>query len=97
MCHYKYICIDYRGVDFHPTSTVGLVAGKSGRATIMQIDGKTNPKIQTVHFKDFPLRTAKFSTNGEEVIVGSIDRPFFYSYDMIAGKIIKGKEMILVF
>jgi len=77
------------GVDFHPTSTVGLVAGKSGRATIMQIDGKTNPKIQTVHFKDFPLRTAKFSTNGEEVIVGSIDRPFFYSYDMIAGKIIK--------
>jgi len=81
--------IHIESVDFHPTSTVGLVAGGNGTTTIMQIDGKTNPKIQTVHFEDFPLSTAKFSTNGEEVIVGSGRKTCFYSYDMIAGKIIK--------
>ena len=59
----------------------------------MQIDGKTNPKIQTVHFEDFPLETAKFSSNGEEVIAGSLARKNFYVYDMIAGKIRKGENL----
>eukprot|EP00088_Acartia_fossae_P013005 TRINITY_DN16736_c0_g1_i2.p1 TRINITY_DN16736_c0_g1~~TRINITY_DN16736_c0_g1_i2.p1 ORF type:complete len:612 (-),score=195.92 TRINITY_DN16736_c0_g1_i2:70-1710(-) len=78
-----------RCTEFHPHSTVGLVAGLSGTATIVQIDGKTNPKIQTVNFKDFPVKTAKFSTDGNEVIVGSQHFPHFFVYDMIAGKIVK--------
>jgi len=78
-----------RSTEFHPTSTVGLVAGLSGTATIFQVDGKNNPKIQTVNFKDFPVKTAKFSTDGNEVIVGSQYHPYFHVYDMMAGKISK--------
>jgi len=76
-----------RSTDFHPTSTVGLIAGKSGTTSIVQIDGKNNPNIQTVNFKDFPIKTAKFSVNGEELIVGSPNHAHFFSFDMIAGKI----------
>jgi len=78
-----------RSTEFHPKSTVGLVAGLAGTASLFQIDGKNNPKIQTVNFQDFPIKTAKFSTSGEEFIVGSQHHGHFYSYDMMAGKIVK--------
>jgi len=78
-----------RSVEFHPTSTVGLTAGLNGTASLFQIDGKNNPKIQTVNFKDFPVKTAKFSVDGTEVIAGSQHHNFCYTYDMIAGKIAK--------
>jgi len=76
-------------VDFHPTSTVGLVSGSKRRVTIMQIDGKHNPKIQSVRFDDTPIQTCKFSADGNEIIVGSIKRKRFHVFDMIAGKIVK--------
>lgn len=78
-----------RSVEFHPTSTVGLVAGNSGTCSLFQVDGKENPKIQTVNFENFPIKTAKFSANGNEFIVGSQQHPHFYIYDMMIGKIIK--------
>jgi len=78
-----------RSTEFHPKSTVGLVAGLSGTASLFQIDGKNNPKIQTVNFQDFPIKTAKFSTSGEEFLVGSQHHGHFYVYDMMAGKIVK--------
>ncbi|XP_023341141.1 U3 small nucleolar RNA-associated protein 18 homolog isoform X2 [Eurytemora carolleeae] len=81
-----------RSTEFHPTSTVGLVAGLSGTASIFQVDGKFNPKIQTINFKDFPIKTAKFSVDGNEVIAGSQFHTYFYVYDMIAGKVIKIKS-----
>ena len=65
----------------------GLIAGKSGTTSIVQIDGKNNPNIQTVNFKDFPIKTAKFSVNGEELIVGSPNHAHFFSFDMIAGMV----------
>eukprot|EP00092_Neocalanus_flemingeri_P072346 GFUD01089066.1.p1 GENE.GFUD01089066.1~~GFUD01089066.1.p1 ORF type:complete len:540 (-),score=211.34 GFUD01089066.1:36-1655(-) len=78
-----------RSTEFHPTSTVGMVAGNNGTASLFQIDGKENPKIQTVNFENFPIKTAKFSANGNEIIVGSQHHPHFFVYDMMIGKTIK--------
>jgi len=78
-----------RAAEFHPTSTVGMVAGNNGTVSLFQVDGKENPKIQTINFQNFPIRTAKFSTNGNEFIVGSRNHPHFYVYDMMIGKSIK--------
>jgi len=78
-------------VDFHPTSTVGLVASRTGNVTLMQIDGKHNPKIQNIYFRNSGVETAKFSVDGKEVVVGSINDKFFHVFDMIAGKINKIK------
>ncbi|XP_046552431.1 U3 small nucleolar RNA-associated protein 18 homolog [Haliotis rubra] len=75
-----------QNVEFHPTAKVILTAGSSHRVNLFQIDGKHNPKIQSVFFDDFPIHTAHFSRNGEEIIVGS-DRKNFMFYDMIGGKV----------
>jgi len=75
--------------EFHPLSTVGLTAGNNGNVTLSQLDGKENPKIQTINFKDFPIKTAKFSACGNQFLVGSKFHPHFYVYDMIAGQSIK--------
>jgi U3 small nucleolar RNA-associated protein 18 len=78
-----------RCVDFHPTSTVGLVGSRTGKVVLMQIDGKYNPKIQTLSFKTFNTGTVKFSTDGKEVIVGCRNEKAFHVFDMIAGKMQK--------
>ena len=36
--------------EFHPSSTVAMVAGNNGTVTLSQIDGKDNPKIQSINF-----------------------------------------------
>ena len=78
-----------RSTEFHPTSTVGMVAGNNGTVSLFQVDGKENPKIQTVNFQNFPIKTAKFSASGNEFIVGSQHHPHFFVYDMMIGKSIK--------
>jgi len=75
--------------EFHPTSTVGMVAGNNGTVSLFQVDGKENPKIQTVNFQNFPIKTARFSASGNEFIVGSQHHPHFFVYDMMIGKSIK--------
>nr|XP_022326362.1 U3 small nucleolar RNA-associated protein 18 homolog [Crassostrea virginica] len=74
-------------VEFHPTAQVILTAGMNYRLNLFQVDGKHNPKIQSVYLDGFPIHTAHFSTDGREVIMGSKYRNFQY-YDMIAGKIV---------
>ena len=80
--------------EFHPLSTVGLTAGNNGNVTLPQLDGKENPKIQTINFKDFPIKTAKFSACGNQFLVGSKFHPHFYVYDMIAGQSIKVRSYL---
>ncbi|XP_014675635.1 PREDICTED: U3 small nucleolar RNA-associated protein 18 homolog [Priapulus caudatus] len=77
-----------RSVEFHPSAQVVLTAGVDQRARLFQVDGKYNPKIESIYFEKFPIHTAHFSRNGEEIIVSSKFGHFYY-YNMIAGKIIK--------
>ncbi|XP_064481583.1 U3 small nucleolar RNA-associated protein 18 homolog [Ornithodoros turicata] len=74
-----------KAVEFHPKSQVAVVAGVSSTATIFQVDEKTNPKIQSVHFQNFPIHCAHFSHNGEELLVGSTEYSHLNTYDMMVG------------
>ncbi|KAK9499930.1 hypothetical protein O3M35_002866 [Rhynocoris fuscipes] len=72
-----------KAVQFHPTSTVALVAGVSGCASIFQVDGQANPKLASIRFDRFPIRCARFSVDGSQFIVGSQYHSHFHVYDMI--------------
>ncbi|XP_038057901.1 U3 small nucleolar RNA-associated protein 18 homolog [Patiria miniata] len=75
-------------LEFHPTSQVLLTAGEDQSLHIFQVDGKNNPKIQSVAMEHFPITNAHFSADGAEVIMSSRSR-WYYVYDMIAGKVQK--------
>ena len=51
------------------------------------MDGKTNPKIQSIHLERFPVHRAQFSRDGETVIATSLKNRMFYLYDMMEGRV----------
>lgn len=58
------------------------------RAPVLpQVDGKTNPKIQSIHLEAFPVHQARFSRDGELVIATSPKNKMFYVYDMMEGRV----------
>ncbi len=71
-----------RAAEFHPTSAVALVAGINGTASLFQVDGRLNPKIQTVNFEGFPIRTAHFSSDGREFICSSDRSTQLHVFDL---------------
>lgn len=73
------------GVEFHPTSTVSLVTGTQGIATIYSIDGKKNDKLHSMAFKNFPIRCCRFSRDGSETIFGGSQK-YFYTYNLLGGQ-----------
>lgn len=76
-----------RCLEFHPTAQVMLTAGANQTLNLFQIDGKNNPKIQSVFLEKFPILCAHFTSNGDQVIMSSKHKSF-YHYDMIAGKVV---------
>ncbi|XP_028840969.1 U3 small nucleolar RNA-associated protein 18 homolog [Denticeps clupeoides] len=75
-------------VQFHPSAQVVMTAGLDHSISLFQVDGKTNPKIQSIHLEKFPVNKACFSTNGEQVVATGLKNKLFYIYDMMEGKII---------
>lgn len=75
-------------IEFHPSAKVLLTAGFNKTLDLFQIDGQTNPKLQSIFLERFPIHTAHFSTDGEQVILASQKRAF-YVYDMVKGDVIK--------
>lgn len=73
-------------VEFHPTSTVCLVAGTRGVATIFSIDGKKNDKLHSMAFDNYPIRSCRLRNDGNEAIFGGSCR-YFYTYDLIGGQV----------
>lgn len=73
------------GVEFHPLSTVSLVAGSQGVATIYSIDGKKNEKLHSLEFSKYPIRSCRLSKDGTEAIFGGSNK-YFYTYDLIGGQ-----------
>lgn len=85
-----------KSIAFHPNAQVMLTAGLDKTLRIFQIDGKINPKIQSVFFKDMPIHHAEFHPSGDQIVVSG-RRKFFYIYDIQSGVIDKcpgiwGKE-----
>ncbi|KAI4889709.1 hypothetical protein NFI96_019411 [Prochilodus magdalenae] len=75
-------------VQFHPSAQVVMTAGLDHTISLFQVDGKTNPKIQSIHLERFPVNKACFSANGEQVVATGMKNKLFYIYDMIEGKVI---------
>lgn len=74
-------------VQFHPSAQVVLTAGLDQSLCLFQVDGKTNPKIQSIHLERFPIHKAQFSRDGETVIATSFRNKMFYLYDMMEGRV----------
>jgi U3 small nucleolar RNA-associated protein 18 len=74
-------------VEFHPSARVLLTAGLDQTLTLFQVDGKKNPKIQSIYMEKFPILNAHFNKTGDEIIMGSRHKTFSY-YDMMIGKIV---------
>lgn len=77
-------------VEFHPTSSVALVCGVAGVASLYAVDGKRNSKLHSIGFERYPILCAKFAQNGNEAILGSRHSHLF-SYDLLAAKSIRMK------
>ncbi|XP_076864377.1 U3 small nucleolar RNA-associated protein 18 homolog isoform X2 [Brachyhypopomus gauderio] len=75
-------------VQFHPSAQVVMTAGLDHSISLFQVDGKTNPKIQSIHLEKFPVNKACFTANGEQVVATGIKNKLFYIYDMMGGKVI---------
>ncbi|KAG8932692.1 hypothetical protein FRC02_000723 [Tulasnella sp. 418] len=73
-------------VRFHPSPTVPmlLTAGTDRRLRLFNIDGLTNPLIQTVHIPSLPLTTAKFHPSGTSILLTG-PRPYYYTFDLQSG------------
>uniref|UniRef100_A0A7G3B4W2 Putative u3 small nucleolar rna-associated protein 18 n=1 Tax=Lutzomyia longipalpis TaxID=7200 RepID=A0A7G3B4W2_LUTLO len=78
-------------VDFHPTSTVALVTGRSGIASIYSIEKTKCDKLHSIQFRKFPLKCSRLSKDGSEAILGSSFNHFF-TYNLITGQ--KGKHLL---
>lgn len=74
-------------IEFHPSARVMLTGGLDQRLTLFQIDGKKNSKIQSIFIDKFPIMAAHFTKDGNEIIIGSRHKNFYY-YDMNSGKLV---------
>ncbi|CAG8508469.1 4865_t:CDS:2 [Diversispora eburnea] len=78
---------------FHPNAQVLMSAGFDKTVRLFQIDGKKNPKIQSVVFNDLPISNASFNPSGSEIIVTG-RRKYFYSYNIESGNIERSNGII---
>ena len=74
-------------LQFHPSphTHVLLTASRDRRVRLFQIDGKTNPMLESLHVPDLPVKTAIFHPAGTSVLIAG-PRPYLYAYDIRSGK-----------
>lgn len=77
-------------IAFHPSarSHVLLTASRDRRVRLFQINGSTNPLLETLHVPDLPIKTAQFHPSGQSVLIAG-NRPYLYAYDIRSGKTIR--------
>lgn len=77
-------------VRFHPSprASVLMTASRDRRVRLFQIDGKTNPLVQTIHVPDLPIQHASFHPSGSSALISGL-RPFLYAYDLQAGRVVR--------
>ncbi|XP_078149903.1 transducin/WD40 repeat-like superfamily protein [Carex rostrata] len=73
-------------VQFHQNGQLLLTAGLDRRLRLFQVDGKRNPKVNSIFLEDCPIYKASFLPDGSEVILSG-RRKFFYSYDLVKNNV----------
>ncbi|KAI0045734.1 WD40 repeat-like protein [Auriscalpium vulgare] len=73
-------------VQFHPSPQVPvlLTASADRRIRLFNIDGHTNPHLQTLHIPSLPVTAASFHPSGSSILLTG-QRPFYYTYDLQSG------------
>jgi len=54
---------------------------------LLQVDGKTNAKIQSFFLDNYPITCAQFTRDGEQVVIASRHNAFKY-LDMMESKVV---------
>ncbi|KAJ3163920.1 U3 snoRNP protein [Geranomyces variabilis] len=75
-----------QSIQFHPKAPVLLTAGYDRTLRLFQVDGKVNPKVQSVYIKDLPIVKASFTPDGSEILITG-RRKYFYTYDVEKGAV----------
>lgn len=77
---------DVKSVMFHPSATVSVMlsAGGDRRLKLFNIDGHTNPLLQTIHIPSLPITSAVFHPSGSHILLTG-PRPYFYTYNLQSG------------
>ncbi len=75
-----------KATEFHPNGQLLLTAGADRRLRIFQIDGKLNPRVQSVKFSDLAPTHAHFSPDGATAMVTGPQK-WFYTVDLAVGRV----------
>ncbi|GAA6006200.1 Utp18p [Rhodotorula paludigena] len=81
-------------IGFHPRAQVLFSATSDRRLRLFQIDGTTNPLLQTLHVPELPIQAAAFHPSGSSVLLTG-SRPFFLSYDVQTGQTLRSPRGLL--
>ena len=80
-------------LEFHPNGELLLMAGLDKTLQIYQITGKNNMLLKRIFFNDLPIRCAKFTPDGKEIIITG-RRYFFYVFDLISFQVSRVDRII---
>ncbi|KAL2613808.1 hypothetical protein R1flu_025500 [Riccia fluitans] len=75
-----------QSVQFHRNAQILLTAGFDKRLRLFQIDGKRNPKLQSIFLDDFPIHKASFVPDGSKIVASS-RRKHYMIYDLEGGRV----------
>jgi U3 small nucleolar RNA-associated protein 18 len=75
-------------LEFHHSASVLFTTSEDRKLKLYQVDGSHNPLLQSVHLPELPISSASFHPSGSSILMTG-PRPFFYSYDLQAGRVIR--------
>ncbi|XP_072298916.1 U3 small nucleolar RNA-associated protein 18 homolog [Eucyclogobius newberryi] len=74
-------------VQFHPNAQVVMTTGLDQSLSLFQVDGQSNPLVQSIFLEKFPVGKARFTADGLTVMATSFRNKLFYLYHMMEGKV----------
>ncbi|PWN41731.1 WD40 repeat-like protein [Ceraceosorus guamensis] len=77
-------------IDWHPSTRTRLMltASRDRIVRLFEIDGTTNPLLQSVSVPSLPLTRASFHPSGSSILLAG-PRPYLYAYDLQSGRSIR--------
>ncbi|CEH19147.1 WD40 repeat protein [Ceraceosorus bombacis] len=77
-------------IDWHPSTRTRLMltASRDRIVRLFEIDGTTNPLLQSLSVPSLPLTRASFHPSGSSILLAG-PRPYLYAYDLQSGRSIR--------
>ncbi|PWO00157.1 WD40 repeat-like protein [Tilletiopsis washingtonensis] len=77
-------------MDWHPSARVRILmtASRDRTVRLFEIDGNSNPLLQSLHVPSLPLTYAAFHPSGSSVLLAG-PRPYLYAYDLQSGRALR--------